>query len=76
MAKHIKVTADEQEWEFLPDPKGTMPDLLTFIQSSTPQNEGRWARVGDTREPDVWFAWGEIAPEHGLDYKARFKGMK
>jgi hypothetical protein len=27
--------------------------------------DGRWRRVGDTREPDVWFAWGEAAPSHG-----------
>lgn len=74
--EHIRLDVEGQAWEFVPDPKGTMPDLLTFIQSSTPQNEGRWRRVGDEREPDVWFAWGEIAPEHGLEYKPRFKGMK
>jgi hypothetical protein len=22
-------------------------------------------RRGDSREPDVWFAWGEAAPGHG-----------
>jgi hypothetical protein len=30
-----------------------------------PQVDGRWRRVGDKREPDVWFAWGEAAPSHG-----------
>jgi hypothetical protein len=69
----IVLDVDGTAWEFLPDPRGTMPDLLKFIQSSTPQNEGRWRRVGDTREPDVWFAWGEIAPEHGLVHQPRFR---
>jgi hypothetical protein len=25
----------------------------------------RGRRVGDTREPAHWFAWGEVAPGHG-----------
>ena len=25
----------------------------------TAQQEGRWQRVGETRTPDHWFAWGE-----------------
>lgn len=46
------------EYEFLPDPRGRMPDLGPI---PNPQVEGRWRRVGDAREPDVWFAWGSAA---------------
>jgi hypothetical protein len=50
------------EYEFLPDPRGRMPDLGPI---PNPQVEGRWRRVGDNREPDVWFAWGEAVPAGG-----------
>ncbi|QRY42697.1 hypothetical protein JVX93_19095 [Mycolicibacterium boenickei] len=50
------------EYEFLPDPRGRMPDLGPI---PNPQVDGRWRRVGDDREPDVWFAWGEAVPAHG-----------
>jgi hypothetical protein len=63
-AEAISLTIDGEEWEFLPDPRGTMPDMLRK-HPPTPQQEGRWRRVGDTREPDVWFAWGETEPDHG-----------
>jgi hypothetical protein len=52
----------EVEYEFLPDPRGRMPDLGPI---PNPQVEGRWRPVGDTREPDVWFAWGEAVPATG-----------
>jgi hypothetical protein len=52
----------EAEYEFLPDPRGRMPDLGPI---PNPQVDGRWRRVGDTREPDVWFAWGEAVPASG-----------
>jgi len=71
--KGLKLRFGTQEWEFLPDPKGTMPDLLGLVQPSTPQVEGRWRRIGDKREPDVWFAWGEVAPAHGLAYEKRLR---
>ncbi|MGE0383368.1 MAG: hypothetical protein AB7Q97_01475 [Gammaproteobacteria bacterium] len=58
----IRYSAFGQEWEFIPDPRGRMPDLGPI---PNPQVEGRWRRVGDTREPDVWYAWGEAAPSHG-----------
>ena len=38
----------------------------------TPQQEGRWRRVGDTREPDAWFAWGETEPLHGTTKEPKF----
>jgi len=50
------------EYEFLADPRGRMPDLGPI---PNPQVDGRWRRVGDTREPDVWFAWGEVVPSVG-----------
>ncbi len=60
--QRIEVTAAGQQWEFLPEPSGRMVDLMPI---PNPQIEGRWRRVGDTREPAHWFAWGEIAPGHG-----------
>ncbi|HEX3287119.1 MAG TPA: hypothetical protein VHT50_21290 [Mycobacterium sp.] len=60
---HIEVRTPSEEWEFLPDPKGRMVD---FMPMPNPQIEGRWRRMGDTREPAHWFAYGEIAPSHGV----------
>ncbi|MDO8391304.1 MAG: hypothetical protein Q7V57_12540 [Actinomycetota bacterium] len=59
---HIDLMAGDQHWEFLPDPRGRMVDLMPI---PNPQIEGRWRRHGDTREPAHWFAWGEIASVHG-----------
>lgn len=50
------------EYEFLPDERGRMPDLGPI---PNPQVDGRWRPVGDTREPEVWFAWGEAVPASG-----------
>jgi hypothetical protein len=58
----IKYSAFGEQWEFIPDPKGRLVGLGTL---KNPQVDGRWRRVGDTREPVVWFAWGEAAPGHG-----------
>ena len=58
----VKLSALGEDWEFIPDPAGRMPELGPI---PNPQVEGRWRRVGDTREPEVWFAWGESAPGHG-----------
>ncbi len=58
----IRYCAFGENWEFMPDPKGRLVGLGTL---KNPQVDGRWRRVGDTREPDVWFAWGEAAPGHG-----------
>lgn len=60
----IDLVIDGEAWEFIPDPRGAMPDMMRK-HPPTPQQEGRWRRVGDTREPDVWFAWGETEPDHG-----------
>jgi hypothetical protein len=50
------------DYEFLADARGRMPDLGPI---PNPQVEGRWRRVGDTREPDAWFAWGEAVSANG-----------
>jgi len=59
----IEIEAAGTSWEFLPDHRGRMVD---FMPMPNPQIEGRWRKVGDTREPAHWFAFGEIAPGHGL----------
>ncbi|MBF4997310.1 hypothetical protein IRT45_09085 [Nocardia sp. BSTN01] len=72
--KDITLEINGEKWEFLPDPHGIMPDFLSAAKKlPTPQNEGRWRRVGDTREPDIWFAWGEIAPGHGTTPTQRWR---
>lgn len=58
----IKAKLFGEDYEFLPDPRGRMPGLGPI---PNPQTDGRWQRVGETREPEVWFAWGESAPSHG-----------
>jgi hypothetical protein len=65
----IRFSALGEEWEFIPDERGRMPDLGPI---PNPQVEGRWRRVGDDREPDVWYAWGESAPSHGTRRTDRF----
>ncbi len=60
-----KITLDgSEEWEFLPDPRGEMIDFVGGFPV-TAQQEGRWRRVGDTREPDHWVAWGESDRRNG-----------
>lgn len=53
-----------EQWEFLPDPRGEMIDFVGGFPI-TAQQEGRWRRVGDTREPDRWAAWGESDRRNG-----------
>lgn len=65
----ISFSALGEQWEFIPDPRGRMPDLGPI---PNPQIEGRWRRVGDEREPAVWFGWGESAPAHGQRRRNRF----
>ena len=54
----------EEQWEYLPDPRGEMIDFVGGFPI-TAQQEGRWRRVGDTREPDRWIAWGETDRRNG-----------
>lgn len=64
-AESILITVDGcEEWEFLPDPYGEMADFAGGFPV-TAQQEGRWRRVGDTREPDRWFGWGESDRRNG-----------
>jgi hypothetical protein len=64
-ATEARIVVDSSEhWEFLPDPKGRMLDFVGGFPI-TAQQEGRWRRVGDTREPDHWMAWGETDRRNG-----------
>ncbi|MDB4281627.1 hypothetical protein N9872_01495 [Paraglaciecola sp.] len=58
------VVDGEEKWEFLPDAHGEMIDFVGGFPI-TAQQEGRWRRVGDTREPDRWVAWGESDRRNG-----------
>ncbi len=60
---HVTIDGSEQ-WEFLPDPKGRMVDFVGGFPI-TAQQEGRWRRVGDTRVPKLWMAWGETDRRNG-----------
>lgn len=68
-------TSTGTEWEFLPDPKGHMPDMLGTGATTafTPQTEGRWRRVGDRREAEAWFAWGEVAERSRIGPASNFR---
>ncbi len=64
-AESIVITVEgKEEWEFLPDRYGEMADFTGGFPV-TAQQEGRWRRVGDTREPDRWFGWGESDRRNG-----------
>ncbi len=59
-----------EKWEFLPDARGEMIDFVGGFPI-TAQQEGRWRRVGDTREPDRWIAWGESDRRNGTARNVR-----
>lgn len=59
-----------EEWEFLPDPRGEMRDFVGGFPI-TAQQEGRWRRVGDTREPERWMGWGESDKRNGTSRNVR-----
>jgi hypothetical protein len=64
-ASEVLVTLEGgEQWEFLPDEKGEMIDFVGGFPI-TAQQEGRWRKVGDTREPDRWMAWGESDRRNG-----------
>jgi hypothetical protein len=70
-----KIVVDgKDEWEFLPDPRGDMVDFVGGFPI-TAQQEGRWRRVGDTREPDHWIAWGESDRRNGTARNVRGKDL-
>lgn len=66
---------DDEEWEFLPDPKGNMIDFVGGFPV-TAQQEGRWRRVGDTRTPSHWMAWGETDRRNGPTRNVRGSDIK
>lgn len=64
-AESVVITVEgKEQWEFLPDRYGEMADFTGGFPV-TAQQEGRWRRVGDTREPDRWFGWGESDRRNG-----------
>lgn len=64
-AESVCVTLEGgEQWEFLPDPKGEMRDFVGGFPI-TAQQEGRWRQVGDRREPDHSFGWGESDRRNG-----------
>jgi hypothetical protein len=64
-AESAQIVLDGNEtWEFVPCPKGEMIDFVGGFPI-TAQQEGRWRKVGDTREPDRWFGWGESDRRNG-----------
>jgi hypothetical protein len=66
-----RITLDgSEEWEYLPCPKGEMVDFVGGFPV-TAQQEGRWRRVGDTREPDRWLGWGESDRRNGTARNVR-----
>lgn len=69
-AKYIKLQIDGEEWEFTPDPRGKMPTMLQKYPP-TPQQEGMWKRVGDTREVDSYWAWGETETKNGCTRQSK-----
>jgi hypothetical protein len=58
----IDYTIDGEAWELVADPVGRMVDLGPI---PNPQQEGLMQRVGETRQPVTWMAWGETVPANG-----------
>jgi hypothetical protein len=58
----ISYDLDGVPWACEVSPQGRMQGLG---QMPNPQQEGRIRRVDDTRQPDVWMAWGETVPASG-----------
>lgn len=58
----IRYDLDGVQWVCDVSPQGRMRGLGPM---PNPQQEGRIHRVGDTRQPDVWMAWGETVPATG-----------
>lgn len=65
----IRIDAGGEQWEVVPDPRGRQVDMAKM---PNPQQEGLVRRVGETRTPVSWFAWGETAPSHGDRRRNRY----
>ena len=55
----ILLDVDDEPWEIVADRRGRMADLGPL---PNPQQEALVRRVGDTRTPVTWMAWGESVP--------------
>lgn len=65
----VDLDVDGEAWEIIQP-----PDLRIHPTSHTPngQQEGMIRRVGETRTPRHWMAWGETVPGHGDERRTRF----
>lgn len=55
----IALDVDGEAWEIVADPRGRMQDLGPI---PNPQQEALVRRVGESRTPVTWQAWGETVP--------------
>jgi len=62
--ERIALDVDGEPWEIVADPRGRMADLGPI---PNPQQEALVRRVGETRTPVTWMAWGETVPAHDPD---------
>jgi hypothetical protein len=58
----IQYELDGMPWVCEASPQGRMRGLGPM---PNPQQEARIHRIGDSRQPDVWMAWGETVPAAG-----------
>jgi len=70
--QRVRFSACGGDGVFTPDPRGR---LLGLGSIDNPQMDGRFVRVGDTREPHVSCAWGEAAPGYGSRPINRIPGV-
>lgn len=62
---HISFGIAGEQWEWVADERGRMPDMGLPGQRRTPNSEGQFRRVGEQRTITSWMAWGETVPENG-----------
>ncbi len=58
----ISMSMDGEQWELVPAANGHMQ----LGRIPNPQQEGLMRRVGESRSPEVWMAWGETVPANGV----------
>jgi hypothetical protein len=62
--ERVALDVDGEPWEIVADPRGRMADLGPI---PNPQQEALVRRVGETRTPVKWMAWGETVPANDPD---------
>jgi hypothetical protein len=62
---HISYRICNEDWEWVADDRGRMPDTGLPGQRRTPNSEGQFRRVGERRGITSRMAWGETVPENG-----------